>query len=77
MKCQPLGINNTESTGSCDETRKMTSERKKITIAKDCMALSRFIAHKVKPHACQLCSKSFPTPGDLKSHIALNPLIHI
>ena len=22
-----------------------------------------------KPHKCLLCSKSFPTPGDLKSHM--------
>ncbi|PSN30669.1 putative histone-lysine N-methyltransferase PRDM6 [Blattella germanica] len=22
-----------------------------------------------KPHKCGLCSKSFPTPGDLKSHM--------
>ena len=21
-----------------------------------------------KPHKCTMCSKSFPTPGDLKSH---------
>ena len=24
--------------------------------------------NKDKPHKCGLCDKSFPTPGDLKSH---------
>ena len=27
-----------------------------------------FLSFKEKPHKCEVCNKTFPTPGDLKSH---------
>ena len=31
-----------------------------------------FFSFQEKPHKCELCQKSFPTPGDLKSHMYIH-----
>jgi hypothetical protein len=33
------------------------------------LSLSRAFISQEKPHKCSLCAKSFPTPGDLRSHM--------